>query len=334
MCSEIQPLVRSLLAALALLPLCLVAQLEPPETPVPLALSSAPNNLILNPDAEQGVLLAGGVLTTPSWQPTNGFAGVLYGVDNFCGFASPSKTEGTRIGGGNALFFGGSASSRSTASQVISLANEGQAIDASQRSATLQAQLGASRDSAMVLAEYLSADQQSVLGTLQVGPVNDTNGLFQLKSATGAIPPGTRAARISMIAVDLAGFCPVGNLGYFDNLFFGLQTSARNATLLLSQGRISVTLFWQSQYNGQSGNAFVIPEKDEFGFFFFTDPNNPEVFVKVLDFGGGNALCFVGGLSDFYYKVTFATLRTGQTLVFEKKAGELGGFANGAALQF
>ena len=105
-------------------------------------------------------------------------------------------------------------------------------------------------------------------------------------------------------------------------------------SLTLSLGRVQVAVEWRSQYSGQTGTAFAIPKKDEFGFFYFTDPNNPEVFVKVLDFGSGGALCFVGGLSDFYYKVTFRTLRTGQTLVFEKQPGDLLGFANNGTLRF
>jgi hypothetical protein len=104
--------------------------------------------------------------------------------------------------------------------------------------------------------------------------------------------------------------------------------------LLLSSGRVSVTVDWQSQYSGQSGRAFAIPRADGFGFFYFTDADNPEVFVKVLDFGGGGVLCFVGGLSNFYYKVTFTTLRTGQTLVFEKPAGQYVGFADNGTLRF
>jgi hypothetical protein len=104
--------------------------------------------------------------------------------------------------------------------------------------------------------------------------------------------------------------------------------------LRLSAGRVLVTVDWQNQYSGQGGTAFAIPQQDGFGFFYFTDPGNPEVFVKVLDFGGGGALCFVGGLSDFYYKVTFKTLRTGQTLVFEKQAGQYLGFADNGTLRF
>jgi Divergent InlB B-repeat domain/Immune inhibitor A peptidase M6 len=112
------------------------------------------------------------------------------------------------------------------------------------------------------------------------------------------------------------------------------NTCTGNQCLSLSKGRVGVTVTWQSQYTGQSGTAFDIPQKDEFGFFYFTDPNNPEVFVKVLDFGGPGALCFVGGLSDFGYTVTFKALATGQTLVFTKTPGLYTGFADNGTLHF
>jgi photosystem II stability/assembly factor-like uncharacterized protein len=104
--------------------------------------------------------------------------------------------------------------------------------------------------------------------------------------------------------------------------------------LLLSSGRVRVQVDWKSQYSGEAGTAFPIPQKDEFGYFYFSDQNNPEVFVKVLDFGSGKALAFVGGLSDFNYKVTFTVVATGQKLVFDKPAGSLIGLADGDALKF
>jgi len=105
-------------------------------------------------------------------------------------------------------------------------------------------------------------------------------------------------------------------------------------SLALSQGRVQVVVEWRNQYSGQSGIAYGLPQEDRFGFFYFADPGNPEVFVKVLDFGQGGALCFVGGLSDLYYKVTFTTLRTGQALIFEKPAGLYLGFADNGLLRF
>lgn len=104
--------------------------------------------------------------------------------------------------------------------------------------------------------------------------------------------------------------------------------------VVLSKGRVLVTVDWRSQYNGSSGRAFVTPQKDEFAYFYFSDPNNPEVFIKVLDFGNGKAIAFVGGLSDFFYRVTFTSLSTGQTMTFEKPPGQLMGFADGDTLRF
>ncbi|MFI5180061.1 MAG: neprosin family prolyl endopeptidase [Thermoanaerobaculia bacterium] len=104
--------------------------------------------------------------------------------------------------------------------------------------------------------------------------------------------------------------------------------------VMLSQNRVLITVDWRNPYSGESGTAYAIPQDDKFAFFFYSDPTNPEVFVKVLDFGAGSALCFVGGLTDFYYKVTFRMVRTGQTIVFEKPAYQYIGFVDNSTLKF
>ncbi len=108
----------------------------------------------------------------------------------------------------------------------------------------------------------------------------------------------------------------------------------QNNQLLLSQGRIRVTVDWESQYSGEKGKAFSLPQVDQFGYFYFFDANNPEVFVKVLDFGNNKVQAFVGGLTDFGYRVTFTSVATGQQMIFVKPAGELFGFADGRILTF
>ncbi|MFI5180857.1 MAG: WD40/YVTN/BNR-like repeat-containing protein [Thermoanaerobaculia bacterium] len=110
--------------------------------------------------------------------------------------------------------------------------------------------------------------------------------------------------------------------------------AAAPQTLAFSSGRVSVIVDWQNPYSGETGRAYGIPKADPFGFFYYTDPSNPEVFVKVLDFGSGSALVFVGGLTDFYYKVTFTVLGTGQTLVFEKPPYQFIGFVDNSTLKF
>lgn len=104
--------------------------------------------------------------------------------------------------------------------------------------------------------------------------------------------------------------------------------------LLLSKGRVAVSVDWKSQYSGQTGQAVPLPQKDEFGFFYFTDKGNPEVFVKVLDFGETSPyLLFFAGLTDYEYTVTFRNIRTGQTVAFKKNPGSFNGGADNSSLK-
>jgi hypothetical protein len=105
-------------------------------------------------------------------------------------------------------------------------------------------------------------------------------------------------------------------------------------SLSLSRRRVLVTVEWKNPYGGERGTAYALPQNDQFGFFSYSDPNNPEVFVKVLDFGSGTALCFVGGLTDFHYKVTFTVAQTGQKLVFEKPPYQYIGFVDATTLKY
>ena len=69
-------------------------------------------------------------------------------------------------------------------------------------------------------------------------------------------------------------------------------------------------------------DATPIPQNENFGYFSFADTANPEVFVKVLDFGEADPyLLFTGGLTDFEVHATFTVLRTGQTRTLDKAAG-------------
>ena len=62
--------------------------------------------------------------------------------------------------------------------------------------------------------------------------------------------------------------------------------------------------------------------------FFFSDPCNPEVFVKVLDFGSDRPfLLFWAGLTDLEYTLTFTNQAT-----FTKPSGGYGGFADATSL--
>jgi hypothetical protein len=108
---------------------------------------------------------------------------------------------------------------------------------------------------------------------------------------------------------------------------------ASASTVDLANGAVRVGVRWKSPYTGESGEAFPIAGSPGFGTFAFFDGANPEVFVKVLDFGAERPyLVFWAGLTDFEYTVTCTVLRTGQTASSTKPAGPIAGGADTTAL--
>jgi hypothetical protein len=99
--------------------------------------------------------------------------------------------------------------------------------------------------------------------------------------------------------------------------------------LLLSSDRVAVTLTWRNQFNNTTGQGTPVKQLDQYGYFWFDSPGNPEVFVKVLDFGGENFLVFHSALSNLEYTVTFKVLRTGVSYLFKRDAGSVCGVADG-----
>jgi uncharacterized repeat protein (TIGR03803 family) len=157
--------------------------------------------------------------------------------------------------------------------------------------------------------------------TIANGTIASGQGTNQIAFTAGT--PGTLT--LSVVEVNSSGCSsPQGKV----------DVSVVSQQLLLSKGRVGVTVDWRNPYSGETGTAYVLPQDDKFGFLYYSDPNNPEVFVKVLDFGSGSALCFVGGLTDFYYKVTFTMLSTRETLVFEKPEKQYIGFVDATTLKY
>lgn len=102
---------------------------------------------------------------------------------------------------------------------------------------------------------------------------------------------------------------------------------------VLSAGRVAVEVTWRSQYSGATGYARSVPENDTTSYFYFTSPENPEVFVKVLDFGPGNPyVVFYAGLTNYEYTVTFTNLSTGKQLIYNKPANSYAGGADKSGL--
>jgi hypothetical protein len=95
-------------------------------------------------------------------------------------------------------------------------------------------------------------------------------------------------------------------------------------TLLLLNKRVKVEVKWSSPYSSDAGTANAIVQDDKFGFFYFYTPDNPEVFVKALDFGATLPI-FFAALSDYHVEVTFTVVATGQSKTFVNEAKTIGG---------
>ncbi len=98
-------------------------------------------------------------------------------------------------------------------------------------------------------------------------------------------------------------------------------------------GDVAVTVTWRSQYTGQTGQATALPQTSEFGYFYFSSPTNPEVFVKVLDWGSqAPYLIFWAGLTDFEFTVTYQNTKTGQIVTKKKDPGSFCGGGDNTSL--
>ena len=103
--------------------------------------------------------------------------------------------------------------------------------------------------------------------------------------------------------------------------------------LLLAGGKVGVGLTWKDQYTGKAGKATAVSKGNVYGYFFFSDAQNPEVFVKVLDIESSQPyLLLWGGLTDFEYTVTFTNISSGKTFSATKPAGSAAGGASSSDL--
>jgi PKD repeat protein len=95
-----------------------------------------------------------------------------------------------------------------------------------------------------------------------------------------------------------------------------------------------VTLVATNQHNGNvQGPGQAIPQNDLFGYFSLpsltSNPDNPEVFVKILDGRpiNGEFWVFYGHLTDLIYDITVTEVATGHVKTYHKDAGNsAGGF--------
>jgi len=92
---------------------------------------------------------------------------------------------------------------------------------------------------------------------------------------------------------------------------------------------------WKNQYSeGIEGNGKAVPGTDQTGYFWFFDPANIELVVKVLDGRpvNGKFWVFYGALSNVEYTLTVTDLETGAERVYRNPPGNLCGRGDTSAL--
>lgn len=95
------------------------------------------------------------------------------------------------------------------------------------------------------------------------------------------------------------------------------------STLCLLQKRFRVEVAWQNQFDGSSGVGRALPQSEAAGFFSFGDPNNVELLVKMLDFGGVIKL-FYGELTNLRFTITVTDTRSGEAKTYRNTEGDCG----------
>ncbi len=145
-----------------------------------------------------------------------------------------------------------------------------------------------------------------------------------------AMAAGLTTTTLRALAIDPAGkHLHVATLqGVFD-----VEIVENQAVLTLNAAHpFTVTLSATDQRTGRTGAGVATAVNDLWGWFSIpaitSNPNNPEVFVKLLDGTAinGEYWFFYGGLTDLEYTLTVTDDTTGATKTYTKPAGsECGG---------
>jgi hypothetical protein len=98
---------------------------------------------------------------------------------------------------------------------------------------------------------------------------------------------------------------------------------ADQAHLCLTGGRFEVLIHWRAG-DGTEGMGQAVELTDDAGYFWFFGPNNPEVFVKVLDAcfdPFDHFWVFAAGLTDVETRLEVTDTQTGEVRVYEHGLG-------------
>ena len=94
-------------------------------------------------------------------------------------------------------------------------------------------------------------------------------------------------------------------------------------TLCLNNGRFSVTATFQQTSGGPSSPANAVSLTDDTGYFWFFDPTNTEMVIKVLNgcAVNGNYWVFLAGLTNVGVTTTVVDTQSGTNKPYTNNVG-------------
>jgi len=111
----------------------------------------------------------------------------------------------------------------------------------------------------------------------------------------------------------------------------GATCSASPNALLLQDGRFAVEVDWETaRQGGRSGVGTPVPGTDASGYFWFFNPDNLELVLKILDGREttGQFWVLYGALSDVGYEIRVTDLETCTSRVYNNSEGNVCGRAD------
>jgi hypothetical protein len=162
--------------------------------------------------------------------------------------------------------------------------------------------------------------------------VNTYTAAYQIGPAAAAGPGGLVAVWSSGL-----GHLPILEPGGWgsgtqDGSYFGVfgqrfttATCAPDPNQLCLAGRFRVEVQLTDPRSGQAGTGVGVPLTSDTGGFWFFDPANVELIVKVLDGRAvnGHFWVYAGALSDVAYTITVIDTLTGKSKVYRNAAHQL-----------
>lgn len=92
-------------------------------------------------------------------------------------------------------------------------------------------------------------------------------------------------------------------------------------------GRYEVSARWRNPWNGETGTAHLMSLSPLSAVLTWFDDRNPEMLVKVLDFGD-RVLVLTGSATDFGYDLTVRETATGRERTYHEDGGRFCGFVD------